>query len=47
LEPSVCSPAEMGCCKHHWQNKINQRLTMLDRAPTRDAPSIPRRFSGR
>jgi hypothetical protein len=31
----------MGRCKHHWQNKINQRLTML----TTRRHAVPRQSS--
>jgi hypothetical protein len=35
----------MGRHKHHWQKKINHRLTIPGRALARDVPSIQRRFS--
>jgi hypothetical protein len=35
----------MGHRKHHWQNKINHRLTIPGRAPAGDAFSIQRQFS--
>jgi hypothetical protein len=31
LDLSILAAGIAGHCKHHWQNKINHRLTMPDR----------------